>query len=144
MALVFNDKRDRRYVKYPNRDLLLQRIVQIACGYEDADDCDSLRNDPVFKMIVDRLPESGRALGSQPTMSRFENAVSKTTLYRLGRVFADIFIASYANEPQTIVLDFDDTEDTVHGGQQLSIFNGYYGEYCFMPLHVYEGGQTAS
>lgn len=139
MAQTIYDKRDGRYVQHSCPDLLKQRIFQIACGNEDADDCDTLRYDPILKMIANRLPESGKALGSQPTMSRFENAVSRTTLYRLGLVFANTFIASYADEPQSIVLDFDDTEDTVHGTQQLTLFNGYYGEYCYMPLHVYEG-----
>jgi hypothetical protein len=72
-------------------------------------------------------------------MSRFENSISRTTLYRLARVFADIFIASYAEEPDCIILDFDDTDDPVHGNQQLALFNTYYKEHCFMPLHVYEG-----
>jgi hypothetical protein len=139
MAEVIPDSRDARYITHTITDLLIQRVAQIACGYEDADDCDLLREDPIFKMIAGRYPELGNALGSQPTMSRFENSISRTTLYRLARVFADIFIASYAEEPDCIVLDFDDTDDPVHGEQQLALFNTYYKEHCFMPLHVYEG-----
>jgi hypothetical protein len=139
MAEVIPDSRDARYITHTITDLLMQRVAQIACGYEDADDCDLLRQDPIFKMIAGRYPELGNALSSQPTMSRFENSISRTTLYRLARVFADIFIASYAEEPECLVLDFDDTDDPVHGEQQLALFNNYYKEHCFMPLHVYEG-----
>jgi hypothetical protein len=139
MAEVIPDARDADYITHKITDLLIQRVAQIACGYEDANDCDTLRHDPIFKMIAGRYPEFGEALASQPTMSRFENSISRTTLYRLARVFADIFIASYAEEPECIILDFDDTDDPVHGSQQLALFNNYYKEHCFMPLHVYEG-----
>ena len=139
MAEVIPDSRDAAYITHSITDMLIQRVAQIACGYEDADDCDLLRHDPIFKMIAGRYPEFGEALSSQPTMSRFENSISRTTLYRLARVFADIFIASYAEEPECIILDVDDTDDPVHGSQQLALFNNYYKEHCFMPLHVYEG-----
>ncbi|MCP4397070.1 MAG: IS1380 family transposase [bacterium] len=139
MAEVIPDSRDVRYITHSITDMVIQRVAQIACGYEDADDCDLLRHDPIFKMIAGRYPEMGKALSSQPTMSRVENSISRTTLYRLARVFADIFLASYAEEPDCIVLDFDDTDDPVHGEQQLALFNAYYKEHCFMPLHVYEG-----
>jgi hypothetical protein len=136
---VIPEPRDMRYVRHTSHDLLMQRIAQIACGYEDGNDCNDLRNDPIIKILSDRYPETGEALASQPTMSRFENSISRTTLYRIARVFADVFIASYEQEPEAIVLDFDDTEDIVHGSQQLCLFNNYFKEYCFMPLHVYEG-----
>lgn len=139
MVEAVHDHRDARYVKHTLTDLLTQRIAQIACGYEDANDCNDLRNDPVFKMLAGRFPELGEALASQPTMSRFENSISRTTLYRLAKAFVDTFVASYEKAPEMIVVDFDDTNNNVHGGQQLSFFNGYYGEKCFMPLHVYEG-----
>ena len=139
MVEAVHDPRDARYVKHTLTDLLIQRITQIACGYEDANDCNDLRNDPVFKMLAGRFPELGEALASQPTMSRFENSISRTTLYRLAKSFVDTFVASYEKAPEMIVVDFDDTNNNVHGGQQLSFFNGYYGEKCFMPLHVYEG-----
>lgn len=139
MAEAIPDSRDVRYVRHTLTDLLMQRVSQIACGYEDADDCDDLRNDPIFKILANRYPEIGEALASQPTMSRFENSISRTTLYRLARVFVDVFIASYEKEPEVIVLDFDDTADMVHGSQQLSLFNNYFKGYCFTPSHVYEG-----
>ena len=139
LAEVINDPRDARYVKHNVIDMMMQRVSQIAAGYEDADDCDDLRTDPILKMFANRLPETDIDLASQPTMSRFENSISRTYLYRLAKVFVDNFISSYDQEPEIIVLDFDDTADEVHGGQQLALFNGYYKQTCFMPLHVYEG-----
>ena len=139
LAEVIDDPRDARYVKHTLMELMMQRIGQIGSGYEDANDCNTLRDDPIFKMFAGRLPESDPALASQPTMSRFENSISRTYLFRLARVFADKFIASYNAPPKVIVLDFDDTEDKVYGGQQLAMFNNYFKDYCLMPLHVYEG-----
>jgi hypothetical protein len=92
-----------------------------------------------FKFLLGRLPESGSPLASQPTLSRFENRISRTELYRMARVLVDQFIASYERAPKLIVLDFDDTEDPAHGEQEQVRYDGYYGGYCFMPLHVYEG-----
>ena len=138
-ASVIQDDRDARYVKHTLTELLMQRVSQIACGYEDANDCNALRTDPAFKMTAGRSPETGDDLSSQPTMSRFENSVSRTDLYRIALIFADAFVSSYTSPPPVVVLDFDDTEDKVFGTQQHSLFNGYYGDYCYLPLHVYEG-----
>ena len=139
LAAVLNDLRDPRRVHFTLHDLLKQRVLQIAAGYADANDANTLRHDPIFKLLLDRLPETGPPLASQPTISRFENRVSRTELYRMARVFVDQFIASYARPPKLIVLDFDDTEDPVHGEQEQARYDGYYGGYCFLPLHVYEG-----
>ena len=139
LAEVIEDPRDVRYVKHSIMDLMMQRISQIASGYEDANDCNELRDDPIFKMLADRLPESDPALASQPTMSRFENSISRSFLFRLAKTFVDVFLASYPSPPEVIVLDFDDTEDKVYGGQQQALFNGYFKDHCFMPLHIYEG-----
>lgn len=139
LAAVLRDPRDPRRVDFTLHDLLKQRVLQIAAGYEDANDANTLRHDPIFKVLLGRLPESGTPLASQPTLSRFENRVSRTELYRLARVFVDQFIASYARPPTLIVLDFDDTEDPAHGEQEHIRYDGYYGGYCFLPLHVYEG-----
>ena len=139
LAAVLRDPRDPRRVTFTLHDLLKQRVLQIAAGYEDANDATSLRHDPIFKWLLGRLPESGPPLASQPTISRFENRVSRTDLYRLARVLVDHFIASYDQAPKLIVLDFDDTEDPAHGEQEHIRYDGYYGGYCFLPLHVYEG-----
>jgi len=139
LAAVLHDPRDPRRVNFTLHDLLKQRVLQIAAGYEDANDANPLRHDPIFKLLLKRLPESGPPLASQPTISRFENRVSRTELYRIARVFVEQFIASYARPPKLIVLDFDDTEDPAHGEQEQVRYDGYYGGYCFLPLHVYEG-----
>lgn len=139
LAAVLRDPRDPRRVDFTLHDLLKQRVLQIAAGYEDANDANTLRHDPIFKVLLGHLPESGAPLASQPTISRFENRVSRTELYRLARVFVDQFIASYEHPPKLIVLDFDDTEDPAHGDQEQIRYDGYYGGYCFLPLHLYEG-----
>lgn len=139
LSACIADDRHPSYVDHPLIDLLRQRIFQIACGYEDANDCDALRSDPALKMACDRLPITGPALASQPTMSRLENRVRRTELYRLARALVEAFLASYAQAPAVIILDLDDTDDEVHGSQQLALFNGYYDEHCYRPLHIYEG-----
>ena len=133
------DRRHQGYVEHPLADLVHQRVFQMACGYEDANDCHALRQDPAFKAACDRLPVTGAALASQPTMSRFENRISRSDLYRIAQAFVDLFIASYKKPPQAILLDIDDTEDKVYGSQQLSLFNGYFKSKCYQPLHIYEG-----
>ena len=133
------DRRDQRYVRQAMESVIKQRVTQISCGYEDANDSNTLRNDPAIKMVADREPVSGEPLASQPTVSRVENSIRRKDLVRIGYALVDYFIASYEEEPQIIVLDFDDTEDAVHGAQQMSLFNAYHDEYCYQPLHVYEG-----
>jgi len=133
------DERDSRYIKHELKELLTQRILQIACGYEDANDCDSLKDDQIFKICSEKLPQSEASLASQPTMSRLENSVSRSDLYRIAKQFLDNFINSYPGEPPLIILDCDDTNDNAYGQQEMIEFNDYYGEYCFMPLHIYEG-----
>src|SRR3989440_2178594 len=139
LAAVLSDPRDPRRVHFTHHDLLKQRVLQIAAGYEDANDANTLRYDPIFKLLLDRLPDTGPPLASQPTISRFENRISRTELYRMALVLVDQFPAAYVRPPKLIVLDFDDTEDPVHGGQEQARYDGYYGGYCFLPLHLYEG-----
>src|SRR5215468_784538 len=139
LAAVLKDARDPRRVHFTLHDLLKQRVLQIAAGYEDANDANTLRHDPIFKLLLGRLPDTGAPLASQPTLSRFENHISRTELYRMARVLVEQFLASCARPPQLIVLDFDDTEDPVHGEQEQARYDGYYGGYCFLPLHLYEG-----
>jgi hypothetical protein len=139
LAAVLKDPRDPRRVDFTLHDLRKQRVLHIAAGYEDANEANALRHDPIFKRLLDRLPETGAPLASQPTLSRFENRVSRTELYRLAKGFMDQFIASDDQPPKRIVLDVDDTEDPAHGAQEQVRYDGYYGGYCFLPLHVYEG-----
>ncbi len=130
--------RNEHLLVHSIEEMMTQRVFQIAAGYEDADDCDTLRNDSMLKMCSGRLP-GGLALSSQPTMTRFENHVSHRELYNMGREFVHQFIRSYKNVPARIILDFDDSNSNTYGAQQLTFFNDYYGESCYMPLFVFEG-----
>lgn len=138
-AGAISDGRDQRYVKHGLVTMLRQRVFQIACGYEDANDCNTLKADPVFKVCAGQSPFSSGDLSSQPTMSRLENSVTRTDLYRVAVAFGERFVASYPSEPPIIFLDCDDTDNEAHGGQQGCLFNGYYGEHCLMPMHIFEG-----
>lgn len=133
------DKRDQRYIAHTIEEMLTQRVFQIAAGYEDCNDSNELREDMVFKTCAGRLPQSGGPLASQPTMSRLENTVGRKELYLIGRQFVDAFVASYTQAPTVIILDCDDTNNNTYGQQELNLFNHYYNEHCYMPLHIYEG-----
>jgi hypothetical protein len=133
------DRRDPDRIDHTLVEMLRLRMFAIAAGYEDTNDCTTLRHDPVFKMAVGHAPESGAPRCSQPTMSRLENAPSKIEIARLMGAMIDQFCASYRRPPSSIVLDIDDTFDAVHGRQQMSLFNAHYDERCFLPIHIYEG-----
>jgi len=139
VAGVIRDGRHQGYVRHCLEEMLRQRVFQIIAGYEDADDCDALRQDPAIKMACGKRPESDPPLASQPTMSRLENGVSRTDLYRMALAIGDAFIASYETPPEAIILDIDDTEDETHGAQQMTLFNAFYDSYCYQPIHIYEG-----
>lgn len=135
---AISDRRHQSYIDHTYIDLLRQRVFQIACGYEDANDCDDLRSDPGLKTACERWPLSGDDLASQPTMSRLENSVTHSDLYRMGEALLEIFIESYDKPPRKLIIDIDDTDDPTHGAQQLTLFHAYYDEYCYMPVHLYE------
>ena len=132
------DWRNPDLIHHTIEEQMRQRILQIAAGYEDADDCDALRHDSILKMSCGRLP-SDKDLCSQPTMSRLENHVTHQELWDMGKTFVKAFIASYDHVPAKIILDFDDSNANTYGAQQLTLFNNYYGERCYMPLFVFEG-----
>jgi len=138
LAAAFPDRRDRSRTVHSVADMIRARTFAIACGYEDGNDLDHLRRDPAFKLACGRLPESGRDLCSQPTLSRLENAPSLREAIRLSYALVDLWMDSYERPPEAVTLDIDDTVDVVHGHQQLSFFNAYYDEYCFLPIHVYD------
>ncbi len=131
LAGCIREWRDPDRVVHTLPAMLRFRMFGIACGYEDADDCDALREDPLFKLAVGRAPESGRDLCSQPSMSRLENAPSRSEVACLTAALVDIFCRSFPSPPTTITLDIDDTCDAVHGHQQLSLFNAHYDTRCF-------------
>ena len=136
---AMSDRRHQSYIDHTYTDLIRQRVFQIACGYEDANDSDDLRSDPGLKIACERLPLTGDDLASQPTMSRLENSVTRSDLYRMGEALLETFIESYDKPPKKLILDIDDTDDPTHGSQQLTLFHAYHDEYCYLPIHLYEG-----
>jgi hypothetical protein len=125
LAAVLSDPRDARRVNFTQHDLRKQRVFHMAAGYEDANDANTLRHDPIFKLLLDRWPETGAPLTSQPTISRFENRVARTALSRLALGLVDPCLASSSPPPQVIVLDVDDTEDRAHGHQEQVRYDAY-------------------
>jgi hypothetical protein len=138
LARCLADPRSPERVHHTLAEMIRFRVLLIAAGYPDANDCDALRSDPAFKMAVGRLPESGRNLCSQPTMCRLENLPTITALKRMMAAMVELFCDSFAEVPRRIVLDIDDTEDRVHGRQELALFHAHYDGRCFLPIHVYE------
>ena len=138
LARLIADRRNPLLVTHSVADILRARMLAIACGYEDGDDLDHLRSDPAFKLACGRLPDSGRDLCSQPTLSRWENMPSLREVIRLSYAMVDLYCASYPRPPGAVTLDIDDTVDVVHGHQQLALFNAHYDERCFLPIHVYD------
>jgi hypothetical protein len=133
------DTRNPLLVIHSYRAMVTARVMAIAAGYEDADDLDALRQDPALLIACERAPESGHDIPSQPTISRLENLAGARTLYQIGTGFIDLFCDSYATAPTSIVLDIDDTDDMVHGQQELALFNTHAGGHCFQPIHIFEG-----
>ena len=138
VTAALQDRRDPAKVDHPLLDLLRQRVYQIACGYEDANDADTLRKDPLFKSAVGRRPEHGLDLGSQPTFSRLENGVTRRELLRLSEALVRFFLQQHQPAPVVrVVLDLDATEDPTHGQQELNFYNHHYRSHCYLPLLVY-------
>lgn len=137
LADAIPDWQNPNFRLHPMREMIRQRVGQIACGYEDASDCDSLRNDSAVKIFSGRRPKDS-GLSSQPTMARLENHIGKQTLFDIANLYIEEFISSYDKAPKKIILDADDTNANTYGNQQLTLFNDYYGEYCYMPLLIYE------
>ena len=138
LSCVFPEWRDPSRIVHSLADMIRARIFAIACGYEDGNDLDRLRNDPAFKLACGRLPDTDRDLCSQPTLSRLENAPCLREVIRLSYALVELWMDSYERAPSMVTLDIDDTVDVVHGRQQLSLFNAHYDEHCFLPIHVYD------
>src|ERR1039458_7610330 len=138
IAACILDPRAPDQITHTLADIIRFRLLMIAAGYEDGNDADWLRSDPMFKMALDLTP-SDRELCSQPTISRLENLPDARALLRMGRAMVDLYCESYSKVPKRIVLDIDDTFDAVHGGQQLRLFNAHYDEYGFQPIVVFDG-----
>lgn len=121
--------------------LVRQRVFQIACGYADQDDADTLRSDPLLKWACGRSPDRGRDLASQPTLSRLEQAPDRHALEAMAEVLVAIYLSARGRPtpPRTIILDFDGTDDPAHGEQEGVAYHGYYRQYMYHPLLVFDG-----
>jgi hypothetical protein len=140
LAAIIPDWRTRRS-RHELATLVAQRVYQIACGYEDQNDADTLRTDPLLKLACGRLPRTGADLASQPTFSRLETGISRTTCYRLAQALGEIYLRERERDgvPTHLVLDLDATDDPTHGEQDGSAYHGYYRQYQFLPLLVFDG-----
>jgi hypothetical protein len=138
LAECVRDPRQSAKTVHTFHELLRQRIFAIALGHPDGNDAQELAHDPVHKLLLDRDPVTGEALASQPTLSRFENTVQTTDLYRFADVLADRVIERHrrrlGKRCRLITLDFDPTDDPTHGQQEFTFFHGYYDTYCYLPL----------
>ena len=134
LAACITDPRDPGKITHEQRTLLAQRVFGIALGYEDLNDHATLRDDPLFAILAEQRPDREAPLGSPATLCRFENAITHGSLARMSEVFVEQFLASHKHPPKELVLDFDPTDDRVHGNQEGRFFHGYYGSYCFLPL----------
>ena len=134
-----SESRDRRYVRHDLLKLIRQRVLQIVAGYEDCNDADTLRSDPMLKTVCDQLPESDPDLATQPTFSRLENSVTKKDLMRLSQWLLGRYVRSLKKRrPSKIILDLDSTDDHTHGQQEFSFYHGYYRNHILHPLLIFD------
>jgi len=133
------DTRDSARVRHSLKDLVCQRMLQICLGYEDANDANALRIDPALKVALGRAPTSGLDLASQPTLSRFENAVTRKQLFRLSRSIERVYFDHRPAPDKQIIIDIDASDDPTHGQQAFAFYHGYYRHHMFHPLFIFDG-----
>lgn len=138
LAGCIRDGRQPGKIAHELLELVQQRVFAIACGYADCNDAARLAADPIHKLLVGRDPIDGESLASQPTLSRFENSVSRTDLFRMAMVLGEVVIENQRQRrhgrAKWITIELDPTDDPTHGGQQLSLFNGHYDTWCYLPV----------
>jgi AcrR family transcriptional regulator len=141
LAGCLRDTRDPAKVRHGLDELLAQRVYGLACGYEDANDVARLADDPIHKLLLGRDAIAGAALASQPTLSRFENGVTRGELLRMSEALFETVLRRQAKrlrgKVRTITIDLDVTDDPTHGQQELAFFHGHYGHWCYLPLLAY-------
>jgi len=135
LAACISDPRDPDLIEHTVLDMVRQRVYGIALGYEDLNDFDTLRQDKLFQILA----EKDGPLASPPTLCRFENRTSQLSLLRMSEYLVERFVESFNGRPEKLVLDFDATEDEIHGHQEKNFFHGYYDCYCYLPLYVFCG-----
>ncbi|MFH2060072.1 MAG: IS1380 family transposase [Pseudomonadota bacterium] len=135
IASAINDPRCKSKIDHKAGDILRQRVYGLALGYEDLNDHATLRKDTAVQTAVG----SDKDLASSSTLCRFENAADRQLCWDINKAFVEVFIESFKKPPKEIILDFDATDDPVHGDQIGKFFHGYYKHYCFLPLYVFCG-----
>jgi len=138
---VIPDPRWLPIVVHDQKAMLTQRILAIALGYEDLNDHQTLRFDPALQLAAGTDPDPASPLASPPTLCRLENRIDRKTLVKVAEVLVDQFLASHLDPPEHLILDFDATDDLIHGKQERSFFHGYYDHHCFLPLYVFCGDE---
>lgn len=136
---VIPDPRNPALVVHRQSTMLRQRIFAIAMGYEDGNDHQNLRDDPLMQLVTERGIDPDQPLASPPTLCRLENRIHRRALFDIARVLVETFINSHQEPPKELILDFDATDDPIHGNQVNRFFHGYYDHYCFLPLYVFAG-----
>jgi hypothetical protein len=137
VASVLRDNRQRSKVEHSQLQMIRQRVYGVGLGYEDLNDHDGLRQDPLFQSSVER----DRALAGVSTLCRFEQLRGRDEAADVSNLMVELFIESFESPPDELILDFDATDDPVHGAQEGRFFHGYYDHYCFLPLYVFCGSQ---
>jgi hypothetical protein len=135
------DPRHPVFIVHDQRTMIAQRVTALALGYEDLNDHQTLRADPALQVAAGKLPEADRTLASPPTLCRMENRVDRKALVQVSEVLVEQFIAAHPTPPEHLILDFDATDDRVHGAQERRFFHGYYDHHCFLPLYVFSGDE---
>ena len=121
--------------------MIAQRVTALALGYEDLNDHQTLRADPALQIAAGQLPQPDRTLASPPTLCRLENRVDRRSSVRVAEALVDQYIAAHPAPPEHLILDFDATDDRIHGQQEGRFFHGYYDHHCFLPLYVFSGDE---
>lgn len=140
MPTALADPRDPERIRHPLRDLIAQRLYGLCCGYEDLNDHDRLRFDPLMQTAVGKVDE----LASSPTFSRLETRATRADILALNRVLVEQFIAAQGQAPRELILDVDASDVPLHGEQERSQFHGYYDHYCYLPLYIYGSSHRAA
>ena len=135
LAAGLPDPRDPDRIVHPALTLVRQRLYGLCLGYEDLNDQDHLRRDLAWQTAAERE----EPLASSPTLCRWENGADRQAAWQVQELLVEQFIGSFTQAPVELVLDFDSTDDRVHGQQEGRFFHGYYGDYCFLPLYVFCG-----
>jgi hypothetical protein len=149
-ATCFTDYRNPDLIDHPVKELVAQRVYGLALGYEDLNDHEELRNDPLLAVLVEKGDLGEKALAGKSTLNRLEligETASRKERYKkivldhgaVDRLLVEVFLEAHREEPKEIILDLDATDDPLHGKQEGRFFHGYYGQYCYLPLYVFCG-----